>query len=71
MRHFNLTVPRVFYVDDTKTRKESESCRLVQKVLPKMRPCSSLYEYTVDESQFSAHLKWVFVVFLIKICKIA
>lgn len=56
LRRFNLTVPRVFYIDDIHKR-DTESCRIVQKVLPKMRPSSNLYEYIVDEAQFAPRLK--------------
>jgi hypothetical protein len=60
MRQFNMAVPRTFYVDEVCAR-ETLAAREVQKVLPSFRPASHLYEYAVDEEEFSARLKYYYV----------
>lgn len=57
IRRFNLTIPKIVYVDDIYPRKEDENCRSVQKILPKMRPSSYLYEYSFDEMHYAAKIK--------------
>lgn len=59
MRRFELIVPRVFYVDDTFERATTHG-RKVEKILPRMRPHSHLYEYTADERKFVEKLRFVF-----------
>uniref|UniRef100_A0A915CMU3 DNA polymerase epsilon catalytic subunit n=1 Tax=Ditylenchus dipsaci TaxID=166011 RepID=A0A915CMU3_9BILA len=55
LRTFNMTVERTFYVDDVRPR-DTNIGKLVQKSLPKMRPSSYLYEYSVDEAHFAMRL---------------
>lgn len=55
MRRFELVVPRIFYVDDTFERPAVRG-RKVDKLLPRMRQHTHLYEYQIDEKKFVDNL---------------
>jgi hypothetical protein len=57
MHRFELAVKRVFYIDDNFERAEKKFYRKVQKVLPRMRPSTILYEFSIDEKQFVTNLR--------------
>jgi hypothetical protein len=56
LRRFELIVPRVFYVDDAFERITTTG-RKVDKILPRMRPHSHLYEYKADEKKYIEKLR--------------
>ncbi|KAI6190913.1 DNA polymerase epsilon catalytic subunit [Aphelenchoides bicaudatus] len=55
MRRFELTVPRTFYVNDNFERSTTHGKR-VEKILPRMRPYSYLYQYSINEQKYVKQL---------------
>ncbi|CEF64463.1 DNA polymerase epsilon catalytic subunit A [Strongyloides ratti] len=54
MKKFNVNVPRIFYVNQYHPKNDVKH---VKKILPRCKPLLNLYEYSIDETNFSSSLR--------------